>query len=173
MVYKKLKKKLVYVYVNSDKQAEKWKKLSREARVPISKFVVDHVENSISQESEEKYEPRAELRKQIQELVDENQDLRKSKRILELALEKLEKENRRYREKQWLDIKQQGVRGFERRLIDLLRNEGPLRDDQILSRLGIEPSEGDSVTAVANQLTSLQAWGVIRKSGTGWGWVNE
>ena len=44
---KELKKRAIYVYPPSE-MAEKWKKTASKASTSISKFVIEHVENSIN-----------------------------------------------------------------------------------------------------------------------------
>ncbi len=171
MVIKNVKPRAIYVYLPTQEQATKWKNLAHKSKASISRFVADHVENSLAQESQEQYQPRAELHRKIQTLQEENNQLRKQNRILEHAVDKLEKENRRFREKQWLEIEQPGTRTYETKLVQLLRSEGPLTDDQLLSRLAIQPTETDSVTAISNQLVSLQTWGLVRPTAKGWRWI--
>lgn len=171
MVIKDIKPRAIYVYPPGQDQADKWKKLAKEAKVSISRFVIDHVENSLAQEAQEKYEARAELRRKIKEVEEEARDLRRQNRILEHAVDKLEKENRTYRQREWKSPAQPGSRTFEKELIQILREEGPVTDQQILKHLGIEPSDLDSVDSVSNQLTELQAWGLTRPTKKGWTWT--
>ncbi len=171
MVIKDVKPRAIYVYLPSREQADMWKELAKKGKVSISRFVADHVENSLSQESAEDYEPRAELRKRIRAFEDENKELRRQNRILEDAVDKLEKENRRYREKQWLDLDSKGMAEFEPKLIDILRSNSPLTDDQLLQGLGVEPRDADSVSSISNQLAVLQSFGLIRSTSKGWRWV--
>ncbi len=169
MVIDKVKKRAIYVYLPTKKQADKWKNLAEQAGESISSFVADHVENSLAQEEQEEYEPRAELRKRIQTLQEENQELRKQNRILEHAVDKLEKENRRHREKQW--TQNGATRRYERELIDLIKEQGPIKDEDILRKLGIEHTESESVETIASQLTSLQSWGLATPTPRGWRWT--
>jgi len=171
MVIKDVKPRAIYVYLPGQDQADRWKKLAKEAKLSISRFVIDHVENSLAQEDEERYEARAELRRMVKEFEDEARDLRRQNRILEHAVDKLEKENRTYRQKEWESPAQSGSRTFERELIQMLREEGPVTDQYILKRLGINSSDLDSISSVSNQLTELQTWGLARPTKKGWIWT--
>jgi len=53
---------------------------------------------------------------------------------------------------------------------DLLSEGGVLSSDEILSRLGVDPSEQDAVKAISNQLESLEDYGLLESSPRGWRW---
>ena len=65
-----LKKRAIYVYPPTQQLTDKWKKLSSDAGVPISKFVVDHVQNSLNMEQDNSYSSRTQI-------IEENTTLRK------------------------------------------------------------------------------------------------
>jgi len=48
---KELKKRAIYVYPPAD-MAEKWKSRAQTSDVSISRFVIEHVENSLNREEE-------------------------------------------------------------------------------------------------------------------------
>ncbi|MEM3118945.1 MAG: hypothetical protein QW136_11190, partial [Nitrososphaerales archaeon] len=56
---KQLTKRAIYVYLPNVRMANEWKRLAEKSRVPISKFVVEHVENSLKQEDKKGYASRA------------------------------------------------------------------------------------------------------------------
>ncbi len=80
----------MYVYLPSEEIVEEWKSLAKNARTSISKFVFEHVENSLKQEEENSYVSRAELIKQMKELEEENAKLKEENRILKIAYERLD-----------------------------------------------------------------------------------
>lgn len=53
-------------------------------------------------------------------------------------MERLEQELRRYRAKSFLEDEFEGVRGYEKELINLLKNREIVTSDQILAHLGID-----------------------------------
>ncbi len=44
-------------------------------------------------------------------------------------------------------------------------------NDAILMRLGIKPTEEDSIKAVSKQLELLQSYDLVKASPRGWSWV--
>lgn len=149
---------------------DRWKTLAEKSGTSISKFVAEHVENSLRREDDDKYLSRGRL-------IEENQNLKealteKEQRIrhLELLVEKLEQDLRQYRSTLFLEEDYTGVRSFDRKLIDILREPGVHENDVILSRLGIKPREQEAIKAVSKQLERLQSYGLVKATPRGWIW---
>jgi hypothetical protein len=166
-----VKQRAIYVYLPSVEQKEKWQRHAKKLSVSISKFVTEYVENSLRKEEEPSYKSRSELWKENNELRQQVKDLARKYRLLEKVVDRLEEELRRYRAKPFLEEKFEGVRRYETELVNLLRSRDILTADQILSHLGIEPSEYNVVKAVSRQLENLEAYGLVKSSPRGWKWM--
>lgn len=166
-----IKDRAVYVYLPSIEMAERWKMRAKKQGTSVSKFVLEHVENSLRQEEEPGYRSRGELLKEIRKLKGELQEERRRSRRLDLLVEKLEGELRRYRAKPFLEEDFRGVRRFQKELVQLLRDSGTLRNDEILFRLGISPSEHEAVKAISKQLDILESYGLVQSTTRGWRWI--
>jgi hypothetical protein len=168
-----IKERAIYVYLPSHEMVAEWKRLAREQGTSISKFVIEHVESSLRREGglRSGFKARSELLGRLQELEDENTSLRKENRMLKLALEKLDDELRGYRARPFLDEGFRGLRGFERRLIDLLRSRKTVKGEEVLDLLGIDPGDTDLTRAVHQQLKVLEAYGLVEVLPDGWRWV--
>ena len=92
---------------------------------------------------------------------------------MEILVEKLEEDLRRYRSQMFLDEGYSGIRKYDRKLVDVLRDPGVHGNDEILSRLGVKPHEHESIKAISNQLENLQSYGLVRSTPRGWEWVGE
>ena len=165
-----IKQRSIYVYLPSHDMVQRWKTLAKNSGTSISKFVAEHVENSLREEEAE-YKYRSTL-------IEENRTLsetlnEKERRIghLELLVEKLEQDLRQYRAQMFTDEEFTGVRSYDKKLVELLREPGVHDTDSILSRLGIKPSEVDSIKAVSKQLELLQSYGLVKATPRGWSWV--
>ncbi|UCH01530.1 MAG: hypothetical protein JSV20_06625, partial [Candidatus Bathyarchaeota archaeon] len=77
----------------------------------------------------------------------------------------------RYRAKPFLDEEFHGVRKFQKDLVDILRKAGSLSNEEILSRLGIEPSEHEAIRAISIQLDILNSYGLVTSTARGWKWT--
>lgn len=69
--------------------------------------------------------------------------------MLRKLVDNLERELRRYRAQQFLEPGFEGVRRFGLELIELLRKGEALSKDEILDRLGVDPSETEYVKAIS------------------------
>lgn len=165
-----LKKRAIYVYPPTQQLTDKWKKLSSDAGVPISKFVVDHVQNSLNMEQDNSYSSRTQI-------IEENTTLRKEikendKRIghLELLVEKLEEDLQIYRSRVFTEEGFTGKRAYDKRLVEVLRAPGLHTSAEILDRLGVDARDTDVVKGIQSQIENLHEYGLITASGKGWRW---
>jgi hypothetical protein len=150
---------------------EDWKRRAERAGVSISKFVVERVEDSIRREGgEEGYLSRAELVKRLRSMEEELRKLREENRLLKRLVENLDNELKRYRAQPFLQEAFEGVRRFDRDLVELLRRGGSYTEEEILAHLNIEPSDAELVKAVDRQLEALEAYGLVEYRGRGWRW---
>ena len=168
---KTIKKRAIYVYLPSQKMAEDWKSRADKAGSSISKFVIDRVEDSINKEAgEEGYLNRLDLIKKLSNANEELKQLRKDNRLLKRLVDNLDTELKRYRTKPFLEEGYQGIRRFDKELIDLLKEGGSYSGDDILTHLNINPSDTDLVKAVNEQLEVLESYSLLAYVGRGWKW---
>ena len=167
---KNLKERAVYVYLPSVEQANRWKELAEKHGLSISKFVVEHVENSIQQEEDPEYKPRGELINKIRELSDEIKELSSDNRQKRVVLDKLESELRRYRAEPFLENDFTGTRKYDQEIVNVLRKGVFVRNDDLLDILGIDPRESEFVRAVSRQLENLESYGLVSPTPRGWRW---
>jgi gas vesicle protein len=90
-----IKQRAVYVYLPSVEQKQRWETYAGKQGTSISKFVIEHVEDSLRQEEEPSFKSRDELWKEINELQEQIEDLRKRNRLLRHVVDKLEQERLR------------------------------------------------------------------------------
>jgi len=166
-----IKDRAIYVYLPSLEMVEDWKRRAEKAGVSVSKFVIERVEDSIRrEEGEEGYFSRAELVKRLRSAEEELKRLREENRLLKRLVENLDNELKRYRAQPFLQEAFEGVRRFDRDLIELLRRGGSYTQEEILAHLNIDPSDVELVKAVDRQLEALEAYGLVEYRGRGWRW---
>lgn len=166
-----IKERAIYIYLPRIEMAEEWKENARKQGTSVSKFVIEHVENSLHQEEDPGYKSRGELWRTIKELQEQLKEVEREKRILEHVVDKLEEENRKLRAEPFLEEGFQGKRKFQKDLVELLRNGGVLGNEEILSRLGVEASEHEAVKGISKQLEILESYGLVQSSPRGWRWI--
>jgi len=166
-----IKDRAIYVYLPSLEMAEDWRRRAERAGVSVSRFVVERVEDSIRrEEGEESYLSRAELVKRLRSAEEELKKLREENRLLRRLVENLDNELKRYRAQPFLQETFEGVRRFDRDLIELLRRGGSYTEEEILTHLNIDPSDMELIKAVDRQLEALEAYGLVEYRGRGWRW---
>jgi hypothetical protein len=172
---KQLTDRAIYVYLPTVELADEWKSKADKASLSISKFVLEHVENSLKQEEENKksYISRAELLKQLKEKDEEIVKLKQDNRLLKMLADNLDKELKKYRAKPFVEDKGKfrGVREYDKELVDLLKKNATIDSDHLLKDLGISPKDTDLVKAVNSQLRYLQAYGLVEPTARGWRWT--
>ncbi|MFC1505713.1 hypothetical protein ACFLQ6_01440 [Thermoproteota archaeon] len=168
---KSIKQRSIYVYLPSFEMVDEWKTKAKKGKISISQFVIEHVTNSLrQQEGEEEYQPRADLLQQLREKDENIEKLTRENEILKLALERVENELRRYRAEPFLDERFKGIRGYDKRLVELLKKGNTIDSDHLLRLLKINPHNTPLVKAISKQLENLEAYGVVNKTRRGWRW---
>lgn len=163
-----LKQRAIYVYPPAE-MAVKWKNAAEGASTSISKFVIEHVENSLNKE-DEGFSSRSSLIEETKYLRETLREKEQRVDHLEILVEKLEEDLRFYRSKMFTDESFTGVRQYDKKLITVLREPGTHSNDELLMRLRIKPSESESVKTVSKQLENLEAYGLVKSTGKGWVW---
>ena len=167
-----IKQRAIYVYLPCHEMVHKWKSLAKNSGTSISKFVTEHVENSLNQEEHKDHKTRSSLIEELRNLHETLKEKEKRNRHLELLVEKLEEDLRRYRARLFTDDSFTGIRQYDRKLIDLLREPGHHSSDEILTRLGVHPREQEAVKAISQQLENLDRYGLVKSTSKGWTWQN-
>jgi hypothetical protein len=162
------KSRYVYLYLPSQSDKARWEKLAKEAKTPLSKFIIEIVESTLLEDID--YKPRGELVKEISGLRQENKEIRDELRLKTVVIERYEEELKRYRSAAFLEKGFEGVRKYHRELVDLLKRGGTYDSYRILDALGIKPTESDLVKAISSQLEDLEAYGMIESTSKGWKW---
>jgi hypothetical protein len=163
------KTRYVYLYLPTAEDKQRWQSLADEAGVPLSKFVIEVVENALTEESD--FKPRGELIKEIGKLRVENKELRDDLKQKEIVVEKYENDLKRYRSEAFIQDKFEGARKHNREIIAILKRSGVIDSYRLLEALGIDPKETDLVKAVSNQLEDLEGYGLVSSTQRGWRWI--
>ncbi len=163
------KSRYVYLYLPTAEDKQRWQSLADEAGIPLSKFIIQVVEETLVEESD--FKPRGELVKEIGKLRSENKELRDDLNQKKIVLEKYENELKRYRSEAFLEDKYEGVRKYNKEIMAILKRGAVIDSYALLEELGIYPKETDLVKAVSKQLEDLESYGLISSTQRGWRWI--
>ena len=165
-----IKERAIYVYLPSEELVEEWKNLARKAGVSLSKFVQEHVINSLHLEQDRSFTPRHVLQHNLRQCEEENRKLRQEIRKLEALVERLDVELRRYRLNSF-NTALDGVKRFDPKLIDLFRRRNFVKSDELLPLLEISPRDTEAVKAINQQISLLETFGLLEPEPNGWRWL--
>ena len=165
---KELKQRAIYVYPPAD-MAENWKNKAQEAGTSISKFVIEHVENSLGL-TEDDYRSRSIVLEENRHLRETLTEKDKRNNHLELLVEKLEEDLLTYRSKIFIESNLTGSSDYDKQLIALLKEPGTHDTDSITRRLRVKPTDSIAMKAISIHLENLENFGLIRSTSKGWSW---
>jgi hypothetical protein len=168
-VVKPDKSRYVWLYLPSQSDKTRWSELAEKAKMPLSKFIIEIVENALAEESDLK--PRGEIVKELSRLKEENKRLNDDLKLKNIVLEKYENELKRYRSEPFLIDGFQGTRKYSKELIALLKKHENIDSYRILEALGIDPRDADLVRGVSSELEALENYGMVVSTPRGWRWV--
>jgi oligoendopeptidase F len=173
-----IKQRSIDLYLPTIEMAEDWKRMAKESKMSLSKFITQKVLESLAPESgmagnalkmqhTKELEMAYEEKKEIEE---ENAKLRQENRMLRMLSDNLDRELKKLRAAPFLEAGFVGTRKFDKALIDLLKEGRALEGDQILRRLNVEPADSELVKAITNQLDALLAYDLLQYDGRWWKW---
>ena len=165
-----IKERAVYVYLPSIEMKEQWTNYSKEMGTSLSKFVMECVREYIDEREDSAFVKRGELVRETGKLRDRVRTLSEDLEARNALIARLEEEIRRYRAQIFSDKEFEGIRTYDRRLIEALKAGTVVSDDHLLAELGAEPRDSDAVKSIAGQLEGLRAYGLVERTPKGWRW---
>ena len=166
-----IKKRALYIYLPTEEMAADWKGKATQTHQSISKFITEHVTNSLNQEKDNpSVESRIQLIADKKKLQEENKDLYKRIKMLETLVERLEQDIKHYTAKPFLQENFSGIRTYEKDLIRLFRTSKEVRKEDLYQKLNINPMDMEATTALQNQIRNLEGYGLIKDIGGKWRW---
>jgi len=166
-----IRERSIYVYLPGVEMVKQWKNMADQSGMSISKFVIEHVNNSLQQEqNKESYESRSELLDEIRTSKEENKEQCKKIKMLDTLVDRLESEVRSYRLKPFIEEDFSGVRKYELELINLFKKRKDIRKEDLLDHLGINPMDTNVVKSIKKQIDNLEQYGLLKDIGGKWRW---
>lgn len=149
----------INVYLPTIEETEKWKDIAEEKGKSLSKWVYEIVKESLA-ESDDNTTSRAELVKRNEKMREELNQLRKENERLKKVLDRYESELEELRGESFLQDDFKGKRRFSKELVNLLRDKGKVRYNELYEHLDIDPT-GDMIESLQKQIKELETYGLI------------
>ncbi len=163
------KSRYVWLYLPSKADKERWQAQADKACTPLSKWAIEIIESTLAENEE--FKPRREIMHELEVLKKENKALRDDIRQKSIVMERYEGELQKHRSQSFLSEDYQGMRRYNKEIVDLLKSRGQADSYKILETLGIDPRESELVLAVSKQLEELEAFGFVETDGRSWQWI--
>ena len=165
------KEKLAYIYLPTHEMFQQWKENAEKSNTSLSKFVIEHVTNSLDCEKKSpSMATRVKLIEDNKRLQDENKELLKKIREQDSHIEMLEGEARSHVIEPFLEPDFEGIRQFSTKLIDLFKKEREVPKEDIYKKLRIDPMDTNTTTAIQRQIEILEVYGLLKDIGGKWRW---
>lgn len=166
----------IVLYLSSKEQVEQWNKEADGAGLTTSKFLQGIANNyfesgNVLKAQKALQQQLEEAHATIQHLRQENIELQKKVDLLDKLSDQYDLEVQRLKNQAFAtkDLRA-GARAYEKKLIDLLRNNNGLREHEIFDMLKVDPNDGQTIRALQNQLQQLLDYGAIEIAQGGYKW---
>ena len=107
----------------------------------------------------------------IEKLEEENEQLLRKLQRDETLLDRYEQQLREMENSSFVSHEQfNGIRRYNKRLIELFKHEVYLDEEKILDKLSIPPGDRLSIQAIGEQIENLLQYGVIKPQRGGYVW---
>jgi len=165
------KERLAYVYLPSHEMLQYWKENAEKSNTSLSKFVIEHVTNSLDHEKESpSMDTRVKLIEDNKRLRDENKELLRQIREQDSHIEMLEREARSHVIEPFLEPNFEGIRHYSTNLINLFKKEIEVPKEELYKKLRINPMDAEATRAIQEQIEIFEQYDLLKDIGGKWRW---
>jgi len=166
--YREIDNRRVVAYLPSKQMKAQLQEMSEERDIAVSQLIVEGIRDLLD-DSDEDFETRKELLEEKKELEEELKDTKRDLEVYKKSHDKLEKEVKELRSKQFLQSS--GKREYSQNLIELMRDEEYIEFEEIYDTLNIDPSDSEVIKGLQEQLKTLKEYGIVKEEERGWRWI--
>jgi len=163
------RERYIWLYCHSVEDKKRYQELANAADIPLSKYLLGIIDDALA--VREDPGNRTSTIKELNSLKEDNKKLRENLRLSRMLIERLEAENKKYKEAVFLNPSFTGIREYDAEVVEAIKTYGPIRTPRLLERLNIDPTDLGGIEALSRQLESLEAHGLVERSSNGWMWA--
>lgn len=152
------------LYFPTSRDRERWRRLARKARMPLSRWIYETVEEHLAEDDIDRTAQKSNL------LV-ENRKLQRELEKSDARIKELETEIFKLKNQYFSQLGRPVVGSFDPSLLDLLRSGETWSSRALLDALGVDQSDVDAIEIITNQLYLLLDLGLVKETTRGWRWV--
>jgi chromosome segregation ATPase len=155
---------------------EKWKKEAKKSKMTTSSFIQNiinsYFENGYMGKNKNTMEKQIqELNQTIKQLRSDNIELNKKVNMLDSLTDRYEEEINNLKNKPYINGSFEGIREFNSKMIDLLKEKRNIKELELLDLLHIKHNDFDSIKAMNRQLDVLFEYNLVKKYKGGIQWM--
>ncbi len=165
-----IRQRTVQIYLPSLETLEDWKGKAKTGGISLSKFIIEHVGNSLQREWENGHGSRRDMQKRITDLEGKLSVAEDHNRRLESLVDKLDLAAHRERAEEFKKPMLKGDRRYDLEIVDMFRGRGFISFDELLGLLKVPAQELETLKGINSQIEALEGYGILEKEATGWRW---
>lgn len=163
------RERYIWLYCHSVEDKKRYQELANAADIPLSKYLLGIIDDALA--VREDPGNRTVTIKELDVLKEDNKKFRENLRLSRMLIERLEAENKKYKEAAFLNPSFTGIREYDAEVVEAIKTYGPIRTPRLLERLNIDPTDLEGIEALSRQLENLEAHGLVERSSNGWTWA--
>ena len=140
--------------------------------MPLSKFIVEHVNNSLRYEIDDGQPSRAKLVIENNLHKGEVKNLKEDLALKRRQIMRYDRDIQRYQAEAHLNPEFEGVRYYHEKLVELFTDQKFIRSTDLNSILKVEPTDGKTIKSINVQIAIFESSGLIKRVSGGWRWQN-
>lgn len=167
----------IWVYLETPKVADEWKKAAKKAGMSTSNFVKNIVNNHLRQiETPIDYE---QTQRRLSEAIGEVKKLRAERDMISGKLERMnnllesyEKQIKESSEENQMKILNDidDIRNLGKRFVNLMKKHDYLNEEDLLDKLNVNPTDKHAIKTYREQIEILLDYGLIKRNRGGYIW---
>lgn len=136
----------------------------------LSKFIIEHVGNSLNREWENGHGSRRDMQKRISELEGQLRVAEDYNRRLESLVDKLDLTKHRERAEEFMAPTDKRDRRYDEDIVEIFRRRKFISYNELYGILKIPAQELETLKGVNHQIKQLEGYGLLKKESSGWRW---
>ena len=165
-----IKQRALTVYLPTEEMVEKWREEAKRYGVPLSRFIVEMVDDSI-RKNPAGMTPREELEKELNDVKTEMKQVKNRLESAEEALKRADATIADYRSKLSDPVLSSEDAELTSRLIEMFLAEKVLNVDEVPDRFGIKLDDENSVNRLRSSVDLLKKAGLVESGMFEWRWT--
>ena len=166
--YSKRRKEIIFPDLET---LDDWKAKAKASKMSLSKFIFEHVNNSLRTEFENGHPERAKLILENKAMSDKVRILQEDLMLKKRHIMRTEKEIERMRADYFLNPDLDGIRTYHAKLVQLFKTRKIIRSKDLIGLLEIDINDSKVLESIKVQIHEFEMSGLLEPTSDGWRWI--